>query len=225
MMTKRMALMIAAFYVVYLAVLVGFSYFPGFPTRGNSYTFQLLWVFMGYTGFITISLISVVFLVMAFRKPTSPALRGGLIMIILVSLGLCLIIHPLTWILRETGIRHDLISRDLDRIRADVAEVLKRPPGNNAKKGYFGEPLALESLPPSIASLSATGLIERMPEGVVVQTDGIKDWRGGYLFLPPGTDQIEMDRTQYFMPGVYYILLPVPVENPHSLPTATPPIP
>jgi hypothetical protein len=201
-MPPRATLLLSIIPIGYLLALLGWSYSLGFPKNGNEGAFAALWIPIGY--FITASF-GLVCLVMVFRalfRRSREWIFPAMLAAVLLFTGLHLsqLVKDSFWM----GVRRDLGEYDLAAIRLEVMGRLKYPESGDSD-GYFGRIVPLDQIPIQLRKLSGDRICARTEDGIVVRTDGMGSWRGGYLFTPPNHETSRPD-AQAIMPGVSYII-------------------
>jgi hypothetical protein len=202
-MKPRATLLLAVMPIGYLLALLGWSYSVGFPKQGNDWAFAMLGILVGY---LILTFFVLVFLIASARaKRRRNEMFPGLLALFLLLAGFFL--KPLVKESYWLGVRHDLKGYDVAAIRLEVEAILKSPESGDSDNsdGYFGQIVPLDQVPNHLRKLAGGSRCVRTQDGIVLLTDGLGNWRGGYLFTPP-YKETSRPNAQAVMPGVYYLI-------------------
>lgn len=224
--TVRNAAFILA--VLYILIFSGIVYATSGVVRAPNNQMPLsVALFLGFAFMIVLSLFPLVFAFKAFRRKDTQAM-GAFAIATFVCIFCPSIVHRISPVIARFVERQDFEKVGMDQLRQEAAAFATSEKTKSYPQRWFGGEVPSPDKSKTLEAISwRAGYVTADANGLVLVTDGMGNWRGGYRITPTGSAYVPPDSLK-IADGFFYVLLkldnpppePVPVD---AQPTATPP--
>ena len=203
--SNRFATTIAVFAVLYLLAAWSLAYvFLGVIRASTLMSVLEVGALLG-AAFLWLT--AVVALAVAVRELIRKRYSGahGLLFAAALAFASPLVARSTTTAFVRRAELRDLERVGVDALRNEAAALVVVSKNKQYPQRYFGAVVPRGDLPPKIRELSIrASYVAAGEEAIVLSTDGIASWRGGYLITPTGSTFIPAESRQ-ITDGIFYV--------------------
>lgn len=176
----------------------------GVRHKGNFGALEVLAMWLGSYLVAAAGLATLIWVYLSFRAASSAWRWSGL------GMGVVALLMPFLFLPAMSAIRDAVECRDFEKagpgqLRQAVADLIRSAASKNYQLRYFGGEVPAHEIPPVIHQfIPNTSYVTVDEQGVVLVTDGMGGWRGGYMITPPGSNLVPQ-KSRPIADGFFYV--------------------
>lgn len=203
---KKIISIALALPLIYTTSIVLLSYSAIGITNSNSFSW-IACVFLSLVGRVTLgasALIAAIFAINSMIKANRINVIISFLAAILYA-GLALKSDKIAQYFGRLSELQDLRMFDLSTLRGEASLLIAASKLKQYPERWFGGEVPPEDIPPNIKALSKrAAYVTASDDGVVLVTDGMGNWRAGYMITPKGSKLVPI-RSINITEGVFYV--------------------